>query len=222
MSLLAKVRAYKYRLLLFSLGSLSAISPLTAHFSSAKIIYLVLLQFALLACLLAVSEKRRRLIFSLVLGGVTFVVVSREYLDSESSVRLSALILLIASFGFLATLFLIEILRAREITIEQISGAICVYLLIGIVWSFLFRIALNEDPSAIHFPAATAQEDGSSLMYFSYVTLTTLGYGDVHPLTPPVRTLCWLEAIIGQFYMTVLIARLVGINLSQSVRHDDG
>jgi hypothetical protein len=56
------------------------------------------------------------------------------------------------------------------------------------------------------------QETGA-LTYFSFVTLTTLGYGDIRPLTSFARTACWLEAVIGQLYLTVLIARLVGLHL---------
>lgn len=52
-----------------------------------------------------------------------------------------------------------------------------------------------------------------ALTYFSFVTLTTLGYGDIQPLSPPARTACWLEAVVGQIFLTVLIARFVGLNL---------
>jgi hypothetical protein len=68
----------------------------------------------------------------------------------------------------------------------------------------------------------SAEARGSVLVYYSFVTMTTVGYGDITPVSPPARTLAWLEAMMGQFYIAVLVAFLVGIRVSQGpVKRND-
>lgn len=216
-SLLAELRRYKFRLLLASLFALSVVAPLAESFGSAQLIYVILLQVALVCSLVAVSQNRRRLVVAVILGSLAMSDTSREYFRDSATLNPSALVFLTMFFGFLAAVFLAEVLHARNIDVEQICGALCVYLLIGIVWGFLYALVLHTDPEAIRFPPNTVADNSSRLTYFSFVTLTTLGFGDIHPLTPIARTLCWIEAILGQIFLAVLLARLVGLNLAQSL-----
>jgi hypothetical protein len=102
------------------------------------------------------------------------------------------------------------------LTGDTIAGAICVFLLIGIIWALIYQSihffdhkAFNNIAARSFSPAATID-----LVYYSFATLTTLGYGDIIPLTKSARMFAVTEAIVGQIYLTVLVAKLVGLYAS--------
>jgi voltage-gated potassium channel len=122
---------------------------------------------------------------------------------------------------FLATtawLMLTHIL-SYEADHNTICGAICVYLLIGVVFALIFLTCLEVNPDSISFShivknSPNQKERLSQLIYFSMCTLTTLGYGDIVPVARFARTLAWLEAVAGQLYLAILVARLVGLHIA--------
>jgi hypothetical protein len=99
-------------------------------------------------------------------------------------------------------------------------GAICVYFLVGIVWALLYSTLEFFQPGSFQMPQGTVNQATSqaTFTYYSYVTLTTLGYGEITPISGPARSFALLEAMMGQLYLAVLIARLVGIHIAQSSR----
>ena len=98
---------------------------------------------------------------------------------------------------------------------NKIVGAICIYLLLGIAWAFAYLIADSFFPGAMNgLDNGVWQKKVHSLVYYSMVTLTTLGYGEITPAQPVTRFLAFMEAITGIFYTTVLVASLIGIRLS--------
>jgi len=101
------------------------------------------------------------------------------------------------------------------VDLNKVMGSLCVYLLIGIAWAELYQLLHGYDPGSF---AGIEQQEGHALswrfLYFSFVTLTTLGYGDVLPLTIYAQTLTAMETVIGQFYLAVLVAALVSAYLS--------
>jgi hypothetical protein len=108
----------------------------------------------------------------------------------------------------------------REVRLETIFGAIAGYLLLGLIWALLYGLLELSTPGAIRlgedlrFPGSgvvAADQLDAKLIYFSFVTLTTLGYGDVTPASAGAATLAMLQAVTGQLYIAVLIARLVAI-----------
>ncbi|MDH4360306.1 MAG: potassium channel family protein [Nitrospirota bacterium] len=112
-----------------------------------------------------------------------------------------------------------NLLLSGAIDINKIIGAICIYLLLGLNWSLFYLITNMAIPDSFH--GLTSPDIGSQLsdlLYYSFVTITTLGYGDIIPLKPIARTLAYLEAIVGQFYVAVLVAFLVGMYLSDKGR----
>ena len=111
-------------------------------------------------------------------------------------------------------LILRDILYVNEVTVDIIRGGICVYFLIGFVWALLYGIVGSFDPQAFSQPLIEAESYGKSV-YFSFTTLTTLGYGDIIPVSPWAKMLTNLEAIVGQLYPAILISILVSDYLSQ-------
>ncbi len=120
--------------------------------------------------------------------------------------------------GVAVLLILRDILFCQPITADTIRGGICVYFLIGFVWALLYGIVASFDPQAFSQPlirgTSYSDESYSKVIYFSFVTLTTLGYGDIIPISPLATMLTNLEAIIGQMYPAILISILVGGYLS--------
>lgn len=111
-------------------------------------------------------------------------------------------------------IFLQRIFREQIVSADTILGGITVYFLLGMLWTVFYRISLLFNPAAIsvtdgHFPI-------SQILYFSFITLMTVGYGDIVPLTPIARNLAVLEAFTGQMYLAIFISRLVGLHISTS------
>jgi len=223
-ALIDRIQPFKYRLLLVSLLFVSVLSPLTSGSSLASLLRIIMLQVALVTSVIAARQYRKLFWIAVGLGVISFCGTSFEYIDLDSQIDISSQVHLSLFFSLLGVMFLLDILRSPRIDIDQICGALCVYLIIGTVWSFLYAFVLSHTPEAIAFPDSNAltHDRSGTLTYFSFVTLTTLGYGDIRPVTPMARTLCWLEAVIGQIFMTVLVARLVGLNLAShtQIHHD--
>lgn len=116
---------------------------------------------------------------------------------------------------------LYNILFTRCVSREIILSSICIYLLLGILWSNIYIMIVLVDPGSFTYSAASSDYTRIMLhsMYFSFVTITTLGYGDIQPLSSPAQFFSVLEALMGQIYLTVLIARLVGLHIA-SAAHD--
>lgn len=107
-----------------------------------------------------------------------------------------------------------HILGHEEVVSDTLFGAACVYLLLGLVWMVAYTLLERVHPGSFHFNSVDAASGVPAVfdfLYYSFVTLTTLGYGDVTPLTPRARSLAVLEAIVGVLFVAVLIARLVGL-----------
>ncbi len=100
---------------------------------------------------------------------------------------------------------------------ERILGAVCVYLLIGLAWAKVYETLDVVAPGSFRFPADTAWAAPSlpRYAYVSFITLATVGYGDVTPATPIAGTLAWLEAVTGQLYLAITVARLVALSLAE-------
>ena len=114
-----------------------------------------------------------------------------------------------------------DILFSGKITPNKIIGSLCIYLLIGIIWGliYIFIAILYTEP----FNGITQTGEYSQMweyIYYSFVTLTTLGYGDISPSMPIARSLAFLEAICGQFYLAILVASLVGAYLADHNKSD--
>jgi len=142
----------------------------------------------------------------------------------ESASVFSALICV----GLLAAVVTFQVFRKGPITGHRVQGAVAVYLLMGLMWALAYELVLLHVPGAFQ-PADLGEHQGAlmpNLVYFSFVTLTTVGYGDITPVHPMVRSLSNLEALVGQLYPAILIGRLVAMELSsrqsRSTRHDDG
>jgi hypothetical protein len=129
-----------------------------------------------------------------------------------------ATVLALLAYCVIALIFTLEVLiRPGRITANQIIGAISVYLLAGVALSLINLVIYQLLPGSFKGleKAPGVAVDGSSLFYYTFVTMTTLGYGDITPQRPLAEAVAYLTAIAGQFYIAILVAYLVGGYLSQ-------
>ena len=115
--------------------------------------------------------------------------------------------------GLVEVVILQDVLRAEKVTAEKIYGAVCVYLILGIQCAILFAALAAQDPFALTVPLES-ERPMTQMLYFSFVTMTTLGYGDISALSTPARVLASVQALLGQLYLTVLVARLVALQIT--------
>jgi len=107
----------------------------------------------------------------------------------------------------------VNLFKTSEVTADTIRGGFAVYFLLGFLWSLFFQICLLKNPASIYFPEGSYTF--STLLYFSFTTLTTLGYGDIVPVASMVRNLAILEAVFGQIFLASFIARLIGLHIKR-------
>ena len=123
-----------------------------------------------------------------------------------------------AFVAFVVVRILLYVLRQTTVTSDTIFAALSVYLLVGLGWGLIYALIEQLIPGSFAFPTAELSTDLlRELVYFSLVTLTTVGYGDTTPVTPVAQGFSNLEAVLGQIYLAVLVARLVGIQVAQSM-----
>ena len=110
-----------------------------------------------------------------------------------------------------------QVLFAGVIDANSIVGAICIYLLTGLLWALMYLLIAQAIPGAFNgIEQLVWYENFADIAYYSYVTLTTLGYGDISPVAPLARFLVYMEAVVGVFYMAILVASLIGIKIRGS------
>jgi voltage-gated potassium channel Kch len=125
------------------------------------------------------------------------------------------LLIMLSFFIWVTWLTTRQTLFTGAIDGNKIVGAICIYMLLGLIWAFLYLFVAEAVPGAFNgLPQAPWLENFAAAVYFSFVTITTLGYGDISPVLPLARFLVLMEAIVGVFYMAILVASLVGVRLS--------
>jgi hypothetical protein len=170
----------------------------------------------LLSAVYAIAQRRGTVITAL------FLVVTAEVLKVLShglgipSLDILSNILGGLLLAYTAVAILLYLFREDRITGDMIMGAVCAYFLMGLVWAFLYSTLEFFEPGSFHMPAGSINQ--ATFTYYSYVTLTTLGYGEITPISMPARSFAILEAMMGQLYLAVLIARLVGTHIAQSSR----
>jgi len=113
---------------------------------------------------------------------------------------------------------LVYTFRQKEISADVIAGAIVAYLLMAVMWSQIYFVLEAAQPGSFNFPAGTSDSLQALLRYFSLVTITTVGYGDITPAAPVARAFANLESVVGQLYLVIQVAWLVGMHVSRKSR----
>lgn len=226
--------ARRHTALLVAIVSAFAVRPLIGDVGVSpfvfSIAFLILMLIALYAiqidelvgerALLLVQRRRRSIVgWTLAVLAIAerlatlFVPSPRLYLISSISWLLF--------FSFVTWAELRSVLKQKAVTSETISMSMSVYLLLGLSWGLLYVVLFERQPQAFSFgssPAPTFAEQNvfPIFMYFSLTTLSTIGFGDITPVSLQARYAAVAEGITGQFYLAILVARLVGMQMSRT------
>lgn len=159
------------------------------------------------------------------LAGLSFIL---DIFSFEESIILNTLTNLVAQISYASFLILAilaigsRIFSQTRVDLDVINGGICIFILLGFLWLMFYHIILIFDPEAFHFPSSALDaENGYEIVYYSFTTLTALGYGDIVPVNKFAMTLAISEAIVGLMYPSIFIARLVGLYTTQAKANED-
>jgi hypothetical protein len=215
----------RHLVLLISLLLLFLITPFVAAARYGTVVINTAGVLVLLSGIYAMSEQRRLFVLTLI-GSVAAIATNLLMVVFQSewmAIAWHGFTLLL--LGLFSVGILEDVLRRGQISADKICGAICVYLLIGFAWAFGYGIIELINPGSFSGLAEIDTDNHvgriMQLRYFSFATLTTLGFGDILPRSPSARTLATLEAVTGQIYLAVLIARLVGLHIVHAGSRDD-
>jgi hypothetical protein len=208
--------------LLISLLFLLLLQPFFAGSVIGRVILRACLSAVVLAAIYAVSENRR--VFTFAVAFALPILAGKwlnHYLLESGFLALVVESGSVLFLAFTAGIILWHVLKDEEVTGDKINGAICVYLLIGITWGLLFSVIDTVRPGSFQMAEAAGARPEDKLglfIYYSFVTLSTVGYGDILPLSPVARSFAFVEAVVGQMYLATLIARLVGLHIAHSLK----
>ncbi|MHC4381667.1 MAG: potassium channel family protein, partial [Planctomycetota bacterium] len=180
----------------------------------AEIVTAILFFAMLLSAVNAASERGIVIVIMLLLVGLLVALwVVNQFVDSEWIAVVaeadSAILL-----GFTITVLFRHLFASDRVTWNTIAASLCIYLLMIVPAAFKLPAEYISVGAYKNF----AGQGSAIALYYSLVTMTTLGYGDIVPVAPPARTLAGMQAVTGQLYIAVLVARLVGLHIAQSTR----
>jgi hypothetical protein len=210
-------RQTRFLLLLVSLLALMVLEPFIYDRTRIKFLLDIFFTVILFTSIYAVSDKKGTTLVAILLALPKLGTTWAYNFITHPLLYVFDSIFGIIFIGYIIILILRHIFRQEDVSPEIIYGAIVVYILIGLMWVFLYCLTELLHPGSFSLAAVLDAESKKSLYFFSFVTLTTLGYGDITPVSDTARSLAMVEAIVGQMYIAVLIARLVGIHIAQSM-----
>ncbi len=201
-----------FRNLFFSLLLYIIASPFLDPYPSLSILVHFLLSISLFFAVYALQKQQK---YRLVAVGLLLPLLILYWLGIFDIIIFSrgvSYLLFVCYFGLLVYSYMRQLARFKKVSMNMLYGTLCLYLIIGLFWGALYALLNELSPGSYSGTLLTnARSDTlETFNYFSLVTLTTLGYGDITPQTLGAGALCQVEAIVGQIFMAVVVAWLVG------------
>jgi hypothetical protein len=190
--------------------------PILSGFVGVRLFLDIFMTAILISTIYAVSEGKHVSLIALLLALPMIVSMWTGFVLQESRVILVGNIFGVLFFAFTISRILVFIFREEEVNLNLIFAAAVVYLLMAIMWSYVHLSLERIVPGAYSIPADKGVHGQFLFVYYSFVTISTLGYGDITPLSSLARSLSIIEAVTGQLFIAVLIAWLVGVYISRA------
>lgn len=197
--------------------------PFLIGFGRATIWFDGMMSILLLASIVSLCFERQQRFVALFLGVPSILFSLGSYLSpgpihewATFAAHLCEALFLFSS----AVLIVKSLFGIGGVSSDSVSGTICGYLFLGLGWAVIYAMLAHADPQSFELNGEFAEREthhppAEILTYYSFVTLTTVGYGDVVPVTPVTRTCAWIEAASGQFYLAIIVAGLVSMLASR-------
>ncbi len=224
------VRAQRFVFLLCALTALLVAAPIVRAYGPGSYPRLAGVAFAgffvvmLVSAVFAASRETTSQVVALALAVPAIVLQGLHSWYETPWLGIAAHAIEISFLVFVVSLILRFMFRTDRVTSDMICASLCVYLLLGVLWAIAYSLLQLADPRSFALPAANSGDaevmrfggDRTLIaLYYSFVTMSTLGYGDIVPRSSLARMTAAIQAIVGQLYLVVLVARLVGLHVAQ-------
>lgn len=216
---LKQLKKWEYSYLLGSFMLLMVVEPLLSPLVEVSFLFEIPIMLVTFSGVIAVTKNKIQEAIMIVLAVLMFFFGILALSSLNSWPGFLSYLIGMSLFSYFTYHVVTGVITTDEpVDANLIIRAICGYFLIGVSFSFFYEILVWVDPNAISSANWGPGDDPRDLLepvYFSFVTLTTLGFGDIVPVSRFAKNIVSLEAIIGQMYLTILIARLVGLHIAQ-------
>ena len=205
----------RFLILLCLILGLLVLVPILIRIVAARIFVDIFLTAIVISMVYTISHKKGHVIVGVLLAIVMLVSLWLQYFYPNKAILAIGMFAGALFIGVVIASILIFIFRSEEINREIIYAAILLYLLAALLWAFVYTFLELIDPASFNIDLSQPQDDLLVFQYFSFVTLTTLGYGDITPVSEVAKAIAVLEAVVGQLYLVVAVAWLVGMYVSK-------
>ena len=195
-----------------------------------RLLFVICFIILLLSALFTLGRARSQLIIATVFSVPSVVLLVADIMFENDTIKGWAYIFTILFLGYVIALAIQAFFQKRTVTTDTICASLCAYLLMGVCWAFIYSIIAIFLPDSFNLadshleafqnPNIKVSQSGLA-MYYSFVTLSTLGYGDITPANGISRVFSYAEAVTGQIYLAVLVARLVGLQIAQTLERKE-
>ena len=229
------IRTHRFALLLVALMAFLFVGPIYAAVRVAapsfilRVLGVAFFNLMLISALFAISRSRKQLVISVSLSLPVLLFQGLSVVSDMKVVQICEPLVSTIFLGYVCAVIIASLFRARRVTGDMICASLCAYFFLAMFWASVYSLMEVVVPgsfsiSDVHQGVSSALDvhgsEAGFAMYYSLVTLSTLGFGDVIPITPISRMLSVGEAVSGQIYLAVLVARLVGLHISQALMAD--
>lgn len=217
MKMAAPKEEWRHLALLIAILFLFIVTPAVVALRQGVLVMNILAAIVFITGSYALSPRKQLFVVAIILSAVTVTLAFILLFYPRLWVKIFSTSSVIILVSYFSITILFYVLHGTRVTTDKIFAAICVYMFIGYAWTFAYALVEELEPSAFVALSSPHPNDYVArvleMRYFSFATLTTVGYGDIVPHSAAARTLAVLEAVTGQIYLTVLIARLVGLHI---------
>jgi hypothetical protein len=201
-------------LLVVSLGYFIVLNSMS-EFRFGRLLAHILFSFIIVAGVLTTFKKMWLSFAVISLGAVSLLLNWAEEIQPGQVVGVLTAASSLIYLGMLLAVVITQVFRRGLVNAHRIRGAIVIYVLLGVMWAFTYQVIALTIPQAFRLPGELSIGNPDSLrremIYFSFITLTTTGFGDITAVHPVARTLVMLEALVGQLYPAIVLAWLVSL-----------
>lgn len=206
---------HRFSYLLVILIVMIAVAPLLNEFTYLRLAFDLTLSLLFISGLFVVSRHKVIPWIATVFAVPMLLSIWLQYFDVIwPAVNLGGKVSGIFYFAIIAGVVITFVFSTQKVTWEVICASLVGYLLVGTMWGFCYAVIELVQPGSFRATQCVIDCNNSGFFYYSFITLTTVGYGDITPLSGIARSFSMLEGIVGQSYMAVLVARLVGLHVA--------
>jgi voltage-gated potassium channel len=221
------IRITRHVQLLAALVATEVVSPLLAQAKvEAHVVSILLFGLVCVAVFRALFATARRRWIGSILAGITLAIdLARLFLPKQLQLSMDVLLNIFASafFVFVLTVILSHVFSTRRLRIDDVVGAFSGYIVIALLWGRLYALTWLAAPDSFSISQNIQWQlqDWSTLHalfdYYSFTTISSIGYAYITTSAPPSNTLVWLEVMCGQFYLAVVVATIVGMKMAEAL-----